>query len=260
MKFGRTAPQKISLKAFHLCKHNSSGPLQDFFSFHSGISSLARGEALCSYFKARDALCLQIPTNSSHTSLEPLQEESSAGLSQISHWVSSSFQGRNAPPAASALLGKTAHLGLFMRSVLLIKVWRKDGRELTKITMQKSCRAKRKKKAALRMFRNSLGSFGTLFFPLLWVVFTSPVQTHPGTDWAENCTIPAVEDGINISNWYQIHVLQPKSQQNLPQTCKHSPGSLPIHSPVISGQQSTTSRGQGSQQNVGADFYCKKGI
>lgn len=51
----------------------------------------------------------------------------------------------------------------------------------------------------------------------------------PGTDWAENCPIPAVHDGINISNWNQIHVLQPTSHQILLQTCKHSAGTLPIH-------------------------------
>lgn len=70
---------------------------------------LSQGRSFCSDFNARDAPGLQIPTNSSHTSLESLQEESSAGLSQISHWVSSSFQGRNALPAASALLGRAAH-------------------------------------------------------------------------------------------------------------------------------------------------------
>lgn len=128
-------------------------------------------------------LLAPIPTNSSHTSsLESLQEESSAGLSHISHCLSSNFQRRNALNTCSSFSSawKNCPSGAFIRLLLLIKDWGKCGREITKITMQKKLQSKEKRgkrNHVFRMFRNSLCSLERLFFPQFWLVFTSPIQT-----------------------------------------------------------------------------------
>lgn len=132
---------KISLKAFHPCKHNPSGYNAGLFQFPLGHLLLSQGRSFLQLFQCQGCSRLHIPVNSSHTSLESLQGESSAGLSQISHCLSSSFQGRNALHLQLQLcLEKLPILGLFIRSVLLIKDTGKRGR---KSTMQKSCRAER---------------------------------------------------------------------------------------------------------------------
>lgn len=124
----------------HLPKGISPVSMQDFFSFHSGISSLIRGGDFCSYFNTLGSRSPQIQATHprSHCRRFLLDyPKFPTGYPQV-------FKGENALPAASALLGKTAHLGLFIRSMLLIKDWGKRGRETTKNTTQKSCRAKRK--------------------------------------------------------------------------------------------------------------------
>lgn len=133
-------------------------------------------------------------------------------------------------PAASALLGKTAHFGAFYKVSVTNQRYRK--------TWEKKHNAKELQSRENRGKRNQLsGCLETAWvlledcFFLCSELFLPPQCNlpSPGTDWTANCTIPAVEDGINISNWYQIHVLQPKSHQILLQTYEHSPGTVPIH-------------------------------
>lgn len=96
-------------------------------------------------------------------------------------------------------LEKLPILGLFIRSVLLIKDTGKRGRNNAKELQSRENRGKRNQlsgclETAWVLLEDCFFLYSELFLP------PQCNLPSPGPDWTANCTIPAVEDGIDTSN------------------------------------------------------------